>query len=153
MTDIEHPSIRYSGARERVGAPLLLLLVQFPAVCFTLTLLTDVLYRQTENLMWHDFSSWLLFAGLIFGGLAVLTGIVDMVMMPVLRRSRAFWPTPCAAGGDAARRHQQPRACRRRMDGHRSLGPCPVRADLRRHGGDELGRPLAAIPPRPGVVS
>lgn len=91
MADIEHPSGRYRDVSVRVGAPFLLMLVQFPAVCFTLTLVTDVLYQQTENLMWHDFSSWLLFAGLIFGGLALVTGLVDMMMMPHLRRSRAFW--------------------------------------------------------------
>lgn len=91
MAEIDHPTIGYDRAPGRTNAPLLLMLVQFPAVCFTLTLVTDVLYRQTENLMWHDFSSWLLFAGLVFGGLAVLTGIVDMVMTPGLRSSRAFW--------------------------------------------------------------
>lgn len=89
MTDIDHRAIH--RVPEWSGAPFLSFLVQFPAVCFTLTLITDILYRQTENLMWHDFSSWLLFAGLIFGGIAILAGIVDLVMSRHLRSRRSFW--------------------------------------------------------------
>lgn len=51
----------------------------FPLVCFTLALFTDIAYWQTSYLMWQNFSAWLLFAGLVFGALAVLCGIVDLV--------------------------------------------------------------------------
>ena len=33
--------------------------------CFALTVLTDIAYWQTVNLMWQNFSAWLLFAGLL----------------------------------------------------------------------------------------
>ena len=52
-------------------------LVPFPAVCFTLVLATDVAYWRTANLMWSNFSSWLLVAGLVTGVAAALAGAVD----------------------------------------------------------------------------
>ena len=61
-------------------------LAPFPAVCFTLTLATDILYWQTANLMWLNFSSWLLFAGIVTGVLAAIAGIVDAL----LRRRRGY---------------------------------------------------------------
>lgn len=52
----------------------------FPVVCFTLTLLTDVAYWRSSDLMWHNFSSWLLLAGLVSGALAVLAALLDLVL-------------------------------------------------------------------------
>jgi uncharacterized membrane protein len=74
------------------GQPIHSMLVQFPVVCFTLTLLTDLAYWSTENLMWHNFSSWLLLAGLIFGGLAALAGLIDFLFRPSVRAQRPAWP-------------------------------------------------------------
>ena len=74
----------------RVPQPLHAILVQFPVVCFTLALLTDVAYWQTANLMWQNFSAWLLFAGLVFAGLAMLAGIVDMLRPSVRRQGRSW---------------------------------------------------------------
>lgn len=59
--------------------PIHAALAPFPAVCFSLTLLTDVAYWQTGDLMWKTFSEWLLFAGLVTGALAALAGIVGML--------------------------------------------------------------------------
>lgn len=66
------------------------LLSQFPAVCFTLTLLTDIAFWRSSNLLWQDFSAWLLFAGLVFGGVALVVGIIEML---VRRRARLFRPS------------------------------------------------------------
>lgn len=74
------------------GHPIHATLVPFPIVCFTLTLLTDIAYWQTSNLMWLYFSQWLLFAGLVFGGLAALAGIVDFLFRREVRASRPAWP-------------------------------------------------------------
>ena len=74
------------------GQPIHAMLVQFPVVCFTLTLLTDIAYWWTVNLMWQNFSSWLLFAGLVFGVLAVLAGIIDFAVRPAIRANRPAWP-------------------------------------------------------------
>ena len=51
-------------------------LAAFPVACFTLTLLTDLAYWASAQLMWQDFSAWLLLAGLVFGGLAILAWLV-----------------------------------------------------------------------------
>lgn len=67
------------------GHPVHAALVPFPIVCFTLVLLTDIAYWQTGNLMWQNFSAWLLLAGLVFGGLAAIAGLVDLVSRPLLR--------------------------------------------------------------------
>jgi uncharacterized membrane protein len=64
-------------------------LAPFPAVCFTLTLLTDVAYWRTANLMWSNFSSWLLLAGLVTGGLALIAGVVAGLRRR--RRLRGGW--------------------------------------------------------------
>ena len=51
-------------------------LTAFPIACFTLALGADIAYWQTSNLLWLHFSEWLLFAGLVFGGLAVLVYLI-----------------------------------------------------------------------------
>ncbi|GGE01482.1 membrane protein [Aureimonas endophytica] len=55
-------------------------LASFPVVCFTLALFTDIAFWQSGNIMWQNFSAWLLFAGLVGGGLAVIAGLVDLVI-------------------------------------------------------------------------
>lgn len=65
-------------------------LLQFPNVCFILALLTDITYWKTANLMWQNFSDWLLFAGLVVGGVALLVGIVELFMQRGEDR-RPYW--------------------------------------------------------------
>lgn len=74
------------------GHPVHAALVPFPIVCFTLALLTDIAYWQSSYLMWQHFSEWLLFAGLIFGGLAALAGAVDLLARPSVRAKGPAWP-------------------------------------------------------------
>jgi uncharacterized membrane protein len=52
--------------------PIHPMLVPFPIACFVGTLLTDLAYWKTAEMMWADFSSWLLFAGLVMGVLAAI---------------------------------------------------------------------------------
>jgi uncharacterized membrane protein len=59
--------------------PFSALFVPFPFVCFTLTLLTDILYWRTSHLMWSNFSDWLLFFGLVIGAVALIAGLIDFV--------------------------------------------------------------------------
>jgi len=72
--------------------PIHAMLVPFPIVCFTLTLLTDIAYWQTSNLMWQHFSEWLLFAGLVFGALAAIAGAVDFLFRRDVRATSGAWP-------------------------------------------------------------
>lgn len=62
-------------------------LQSFPVSCFTLTLVTDLAYMRTLNLLWLHFSEWLLLAGLVFGGLALLARAIDYLV----RRIRPAW--------------------------------------------------------------
>jgi uncharacterized membrane protein len=82
----------YSSSAETSGHPIHATLAQFPIVCFTLTLFTDIAYWRTSYLMWQYFSEWLLLAGLVFGGLAVLAGIVDLLFRRSRRSRRRAWP-------------------------------------------------------------
>jgi len=55
------------------------MLLPIPIVCFVGALLTDWVYQYSGgNLLWVNFSSWLLAAGLLFGALA---GIVLLVSL------------------------------------------------------------------------
>ncbi|WP_082562713.1 MULTISPECIES: DUF2231 domain-containing protein [unclassified Rhizobium] len=61
------------------GYPLQRLFVPIPLVSFALALATDILFWQTVNLMWQNFSAWLLFAGLIGGAIAIIAGLIDLL--------------------------------------------------------------------------
>ena len=75
-----------TDAKTAVGRhPIHAALVPFPIVCFTLALLTDIAYWQTVNLMWQNFSSWLLLAGLVSGVLAGVAGAIDLFSRRQLR--------------------------------------------------------------------
>lgn len=63
----------------RRGTRLSSLFTPFPFVCFILTLGTDMLYWLTANLMWLNFSSWLLLAAMVLGALALITGLIDFL--------------------------------------------------------------------------
>lgn len=61
--------------------------VSFPIACFSLTVLTDIAYWQTSNLLWLHFSEWLLFAGLVFGVVAAVFRVLDHLS----NRTRPSW--------------------------------------------------------------
>ncbi len=71
--------------------PIHATLVPFPIVCFTLTLLTDIAYWRSGNLMWQNFSAWLLLVGLIFAGLAAVAGAIDLLSSRRLRTLGTGW--------------------------------------------------------------
>ena len=56
--------------------PVYATLVQFPAVCFFGTLLTDIAYWKTMNVQWETFSVWLVTAGCIVAAFAAIAGLV-----------------------------------------------------------------------------
>ena len=61
------------------GHPIHPMLVPFPIACFVGTFVTDLLYWRTTAVMWQQFSAWLLAAGLVMAGFAVLAGLVDFM--------------------------------------------------------------------------
>ncbi len=56
--------------------PVYATLVQFPAVCFVGTLLTDIAYWRSANILWETFSVWLLTAGCIVAAFAGIAGLL-----------------------------------------------------------------------------
>src|SRR3954469_1439109 len=74
------------------GHPIHPMLVPFPIACFTGTLLTDITYWRTADIMWSNFSAWLLTIGLIMGGFAAVAGLVDFLSSRSVRAQAPAWP-------------------------------------------------------------
>ena len=68
--------------------PIYNMLLPVPVVCFIGVLLSDIAYLESGgNLVWLDFSSWLLLAGLVFGAIAALVILIDFLRSPAMRAS------------------------------------------------------------------
>ena len=66
------------------------ILVSFPIAYFTAAFVTDLAYWQTADVMWESFSDWLITAGLVTAGFAVIVFVIDLVLG---KRSRTLaWP-------------------------------------------------------------
>ena len=72
-----------------VGHPIYGLLLPVPLVCFTGAVLTDLAYRKSAQMLWQDFSIWLITAGLVFGALAALVLLIDFFLGSAVRRTTA----------------------------------------------------------------
>lgn len=82
-----------SGSMARSGGhPVLRMLASFPIACFTCALVTDIAYVQTTNIMWADFSAWLLAVGMAGGVVAAIAGLVSLVTDRRDRTQRSVWP-------------------------------------------------------------
>jgi uncharacterized membrane protein len=71
--------------------PIHPMLVPFPIACFVGALLTDLAYWKTAEMMWADFSAWLLFAGLVMGVLAAIAGLIDFLSNRLIRALAPAW--------------------------------------------------------------
>ena len=60
------------------GRPIHKILVSFSAAYFAGALVTDLVYWQTPDVLWERFSIWLITAGLIVAGLAVIAYVIDL---------------------------------------------------------------------------
>jgi uncharacterized membrane protein len=69
-----------------VRHPIYSMLLPVPVVCFIGVLITDLAYVSSGgNLVWLDFTSWLLLAGLAFGFVAAIVLLIDVIRSPGLR--------------------------------------------------------------------
>jgi uncharacterized membrane protein len=66
-------------------------LASFPVVCFFGTLVTDLAYWHTYEMLWETFSVWLLTAGLVMAGIAFVAGVVDLVRRRHVRFMGLSW--------------------------------------------------------------
>jgi uncharacterized membrane protein len=80
MAESDPADVRSPNDRGRALGALHALFGAFPLAYFVLAFLTDVAYSRTYNLQWQYFSIWLIVAGLIMGGLAILFGGVEWLM-------------------------------------------------------------------------
>jgi uncharacterized membrane protein len=60
------------------GRPTHRMPVSFSAAYFAGALVTDLVYWQTPDVLWERFSIWLITAGLIMAGLAVIAYAIDL---------------------------------------------------------------------------
>src|SRR6266852_9815466 len=72
------------------GRPWHKMLVSFSAAYFAGALVTDTVYWQMPDVMWERFSIWLIAAGLIMAGLAVIAYVIDLAARR--RIDRPAWP-------------------------------------------------------------
>lgn len=86
MSDLSDPMTRSSGHS------VLRLLAAFPIACFTCALFTDIAYVQTANVMWVDFSDWLLAVGMAGGVVAAVAGLLSLMTNRRGRTQRFNWP-------------------------------------------------------------
>jgi uncharacterized membrane protein len=77
----------YRSRPYRVSLPGQVTLATFAAAFFTFALVCDWAYVQTSVLMWRDFASWLLFAGILSGGVAVVLWLIGLAVY----RTRPAW--------------------------------------------------------------
>jgi uncharacterized membrane protein len=87
----ERPATLRSTAQV-AGHPIHPMLVPIPIACFIGGLLTDITYWATAEMMWADFSAWLLLAGLIGGVLAAIAGLTDFLANRLIRSQMPAWP-------------------------------------------------------------
>jgi uncharacterized membrane protein len=73
------------------GRPIHAMLVPIPIICFAGTLVTDVVYWQTADMLWSDMSAWLLTVGLVVALFAVIAGVIDFLGDRRIRALRAAW--------------------------------------------------------------
>lgn len=84
-TERRHPKFTARIA----GVPIYRMLEPFPAVFFIAAFVTDVIYSRTAYLQWQYFSIWMIAAGLVVGGFAILAALIDHIGD---RRLRALEP-------------------------------------------------------------
>jgi uncharacterized membrane protein len=75
-TFIDDANLRLAANPRR--RPIHKMLVSFSAAYFAGALVTDLVYWQIPDVLWERFSIWLILAGLIMAGLAVIAYVIDL---------------------------------------------------------------------------
>src|ERR1043165_642307 len=71
--------------------PIHPMLVVFPIACFVGTLLADIAYLWTAQMLWSDFAAWLVSAGVILGFIAAIAGAIDFFGNRAIRALSPAW--------------------------------------------------------------
>ena len=72
------------------GRPIHRMLASFSAAYFVGALVTDLVYWQMPDVLWERFSIWLIVAGLVMAGLAVVAYLIGLAGGGQIHRSS--WP-------------------------------------------------------------
>lgn len=67
------------------------MLVPVATVCFIATLIADIVYSRTANMLWADMSDWLLSTGVIVFGLVTAAGLAAILTDRERRQLRLAW--------------------------------------------------------------
>ena len=70
--------------------PIYPVLGAFSIACLVGAFVTDIAYWQSVNVIWETFSDWLITAGLILAGFAIIAFLIDIVAGKYLRT--LTWP-------------------------------------------------------------
>jgi uncharacterized membrane protein len=84
---IDGTGVRPQRLRRR---PIHKTLVSFSAAYFAGALVTDIVYWRMPDVVWERFSIWLIVAGIVMAGLAVIAYVIDLVAGR--RVDRPAWP-------------------------------------------------------------
>jgi uncharacterized membrane protein len=77
----------------RIGSrPIHPMLVPIPIACFVGTFLSDVAYWRTAEMMWSNFSAWLVSVGVVVGFFAGIAGLIDFIGNRAIRDQPPAWP-------------------------------------------------------------
>ncbi|MCS3730587.1 DUF2231 domain-containing protein [Bradyrhizobium betae] len=85
-------AVRVNSTAQIAGHPIHPMLVPIPIACFVGALSTDIAYIVTAEIMWADFSAWLLIVGIAFGVLAAIAGLTDFLGNRLVRTQLPAWP-------------------------------------------------------------
>ncbi len=85
------PPLNSPSTASIAGRPLHAMVVPFPIACFVGTLVTDIVYWRTADMMWETFSVWLLTIGLVISFFAVVFGLIDFFGSRNIRSLPGAW--------------------------------------------------------------
>ena len=83
---------RVATTAQIAGHPIHPMLVPIPIACFVGALFTDIAYVASAEIMWANFSAWLLLVGIVFGVLAAIAGLADFLGNRLVRAQTPAWP-------------------------------------------------------------
>lgn len=84
--------MRVRSTAQIAGHPIHPMLVPIPIACFIGALFTDIAYVASAEIMWANFSSWLLLVGVVFGVIAAIAGLIDFLGNRLVRALPPAWP-------------------------------------------------------------
>ena len=82
----------FHSAKPLGRRPYYSLLALFAVACFLGTLATDIAYWRTANVMWVDFSDWLVTVGVILGYVTIVAALIEIFAFSSTHLRRPAWP-------------------------------------------------------------